>query len=174
MRFTEEQLLFFDKVLDYSYKSKGEGKPLAFEMLHGDLFQMIEDNEQQELLNYFEDNDIMNVVTQDYDTDHWVITSYGREIFRDYGSFSNLVIAEQEAEKIERRKDRRSNHLINLQIFKHWLAIIAFIASIGFNVYFYTDLTKLKEFIKIEEQNAQTTTDTIPLKTAIIQIPKTK
>lgn len=161
MRFTEEQLLFIDKVLDYCYKTE-EGKPEAFKKINGDLFSNFKDENQQELVQYLEDNDVMKVVVEDYDTDHWVITPNGRKIVGEYDSFSNYFKTENKTERSERWKERRESHYLSIKIFLGWAGIIAFIASVGFNISFYNDISKIKNLIQPKQEKVQTSTDTIP------------
>jgi len=97
------------------------------------------------------------------------LTSLGNTVIEDYSSYSGYLAylkKLREKEIIQAKKNKRQewakNHLVWLQISKHWIGIVAFISSVGFNVYFYTDYSKLKSLIKPIKEEQATKVDSVP------------
>lgn len=107
--------------------------------------------EQQDLIDFpFDNKDICTLTPQ------------GESVIQELSSYFGYLESldeQRKADIIEAKKNRNleraKNHLVWLQISKHWLCIVAFIASVGFNVYFYTDYSKLKSLIKPDNEEVQ-------------------
>lgn len=160
MEWTNSLLRFGNFVLQEFYeldKRFAEYNGIDYRRLDKDLKDTITDREMVLVKEELTKLDLLDV---HYKGELHRITDKGRDLIRNYKSLElylkDLMIKQQKRAKRLNWKERKENHLLSLQILKHWAGLVAFIISIGFNIYLYTDLAKLKAFIKPEKGNIQT------------------
>lgn len=96
------------------------------------------------------------------------VTILGIEVIDMYKSYSGYIEhlkKEVENRQYEEKKEQQFGkvkaHLVYLQVAKHWITLLTLIISIGANIYFYFDVSSLKESLKKEESSTTPITDTI-------------